>query len=207
VRIKSTRGRGGVIENVRFDHWTMDNVDEAINVTNYYTRGPEEPLSQRTPVFRNIAISNMTINNSPLMINVEGLPEMPVTGLQISNIIATGKVGMRAYNTLGLELHNVQVNPEVGPAFLIRDSKELELDHVSTRKPVAGSPVIRLDRCPDAIVRASRAFMGTGTFLAVAPGELKGLVLDGNILSNAKKATEETADDLWKVPLPIQTIR
>ena len=73
VRIKSTRGRGGLIENVRFDHWTMDNVDEAINVTNYYTSGPEEPVSERTPIFRNIAISNMTINHSPLMINIEGL--------------------------------------------------------------------------------------------------------------------------------------
>jgi hypothetical protein len=207
VRIKSTRGRGGVIENVRFDHWTMDDVLEGINVTNYYTRGPEEPLSERTPVFRNIAISNMTINNSPLIINIEGLPEMPVTALQISNIIATGKVGMRAYNTLAMELHNVQVNPEVGPAFLIRDSKDLELDQVSTRKPIAGSPVVRLDRCPDAIVRASRAFAGTGTFLAVAPGELKGTVLEGNTLGKAKKATEENAEDLWKAPLPVQTIR
>jgi polygalacturonase len=207
VRIKSTRGRGGLIENVRFDHWTMDSVDEAINVTNYYTRGPEEPVSQRTPVFRNIAISNMTINHSPLMINIEGLPEMPVAGLQISDVIASGKVGMRAHDTLAMELHNVQVNPEFGPAFLIRDSKELEMDHVSTRTPVAGSPVIRLDRCPDAIVRGSRASAGTGTFLAAAPGELKGIVLEGNTLGNAKKATEENPEDLWKVPLPIRTIR
>jgi len=207
VRIKSTRGRGGVIENVRFDHWTMDGVDEAINVTNYYTRGPEEPVSERTPVFRNIAISNMTINHSPLMINIEGLPEMPVTGLQISNIIATGTVGMRAYNTQSMELHNVQVNSEVGPAFLIRDSKELLLDQVSAHTPVAGSPVIRLDRCPGAIVRASRAFSGTGTFLAVAPGELKDIVLESNTLGKAGKATEETAVDLWKAPLPVHTIR
>jgi hypothetical protein len=185
----------------------MDSVDEAINVTNYYTNGPEEPVSQRTPVFRNIAISNMTINHSPLTINVEGLPEMPVTGLQISNVIATGKVGMRAHDTLAMELHNVQVNPEVGQAFLVRDSKDLELDQVSTRTPVAGSPVIRLDRCPGATVRASRAFAGTGTFLAAAPGELKSIVLEGNTLGNAKKATEETNDDIWKLPLPVRTVR
>jgi polygalacturonase len=28
VRIKSTRGRGAVIENIRFDHWTMADVPE-----------------------------------------------------------------------------------------------------------------------------------------------------------------------------------
>jgi hypothetical protein len=132
---------------------------------------------------------------------------MPVTNLQLSNIIATGKVGLRAYNTLALELHNVQVNPEVGPAFLVRDSKDLELDQVSTRKPIAGTPVIRLDRCPDAIVRDSRAFAGTGTFLAVGMGELKSTVLQGNTLGKAKKATEETAEDFWKLPLPVQTVR
>ena len=207
VRIKSTRGRGALIENVRFDHWTMDHVDEAINVTNYYTKGPEEPASERTPVFRNIAISNMTINNSPLMINIEGLPEMPVSGLQLSNIIATGTVGLRAYNTAALELHNVQVNPTVGPAFLVRDSTDLELDQVSTRKPIEGTPVIRLDRCPDAIVRASRAFAGTGTFLQVGAGELKNVVLEGNTLGKAKKPSEETPVDFWKIPLPVQTVR
>ena len=200
VRIKSTRGRGAVIENIRFDHWTMTDVPEAINVTNYYTRGPEEPVSERTPIFRNIAIGNMTINRSPTIINIEGLPEMPVSGLQISNIIATGKTGMKAYNTLGLELHNVQVNAETGPAFLVRDSKELLLDGVSTRTPVAGSPVIRLDRCPDAIVRGSRAFTGTGVFLSAAPGELKGIVLEGNVLAKAQKAAVEAIEDFWKLP-------
>jgi len=33
LNIKSDRGRGGVIENVRMDHWTMDDVGRAINVT------------------------------------------------------------------------------------------------------------------------------------------------------------------------------
>ena len=200
VRIKSTRGRGAVIENIRFDHWTMEDVPEAINVTNYYTRSPEEPVSERTPIFRNIAISNMTIMRSPVIINIEGLPEMPVSGLQISNIIATGKTGMKAYNTLGLELHNVQVNAETGPAFLVRDSRELLLDEVSTRTPVAGSPVIRLDQCPDAIVRASRAFTGTGVFLSTAPGELQGITLEGNTLGKAQKPAMEAVQDFWKLP-------
>jgi hypothetical protein len=36
---------------------------------------------------------------------------------------------------------------------------------------------------------------------------LKGVVLEGNSLGSAKKATEETDDDIWKLPLPVQTIR
>ena len=36
VRIKSRRGRGGSVEDVRFNNWTMENVGEAINVTTDY---------------------------------------------------------------------------------------------------------------------------------------------------------------------------
>jgi len=207
VRIKSRRGRGGVVEDLRFDNWTMEDVGQAINVTNYYimegeVRTSEEPVSDRTPVFRNIAISNMTINRSRVAINIEGLPEMPISGLRISNVIASAKAGMKANNTVALELHNVQVNADGGPAFLVRDSKELELDAVSTRKPLPGAPVIRLDHCPGAIVRGSKAFAGTGTFLSVGPGEMKSVVSEGNTLGNARKATEEATTNFWQASEP-----
>jgi polygalacturonase len=113
VRIKSRRGRGGVVEDVRFDNWTMENVGQAINVTSYYlmegeVRTSVQPVSEKTPVFRNIAISHMTINHARVAINVEGLPEMPIQGLRISDVIASVKTGMKASNTQALELYHVQ---------------------------------------------------------------------------------------------------
>jgi polygalacturonase len=197
VRIKSTRGRGGVIENVRFQNWTMEDVGVGIHVTAYYRVTPQEPFSERTPVFRNIAIGNMTIKNSPTMISVEGLPEAPISGLRLSDLIASGKTGVRAYHTQALELRNVQINADHGPAVLIRDSTDLELDGVSTRTPVSGMPVIRLDRCPGAIVNGGRAFGGTGTFLSAAPGELKKVTLIGDTPRGAKKTSEETSWNYW----------
>jgi hypothetical protein len=112
VRMKSRRGRGGGIENVRFDNWVMRDVGQAINVTNYYLmegevrREAPEPVSNRTPVFRDIAISNISIRGARVAINVEGLPEMPITGLRISNLVATAKTGMKAFHTSAMELHN-----------------------------------------------------------------------------------------------------
>lgn len=198
VRIKSRRGRGGFVENVRFNNWTMQNVGQAISVTSYYVmegekRTAAQPVSEKTPIFRNIAISHMTIAGARIAINIEGLPEMPIMGLRISDVIATAKVGMKAFNTEALELHNVQVNAESGPAFLVQDSKELELDGVTTRKPLASTPVVRLVHCSGAILRNSRAFEGTETFLSVAPDELKSIVLEGNAFASAQKATEESS--------------
>jgi len=198
VRIKSRRGRGGIVENVRFNNWTMEDVGEAINVTSDYMMEGEvktapESVSERTPVFRNIAISGMTIKRAKLAIDVVGLPEMPVSGLWISDVIASARSGMRGSFTEAMELHHVQVNADTGPALLVQDSRELELDGVATRQPLADSPVVRLERCPGAIVRNSRAFDGTDTFLSVEPGELKDVVLEGNELGSAKKPAEEAA--------------
>lgn len=206
VRLKSRRGRGGGIENVRFDNWVMDDVGQAIDITSYYLmegevrRDAPEPISKTTPVFRDIAIGNMSIRRARVVANIEGLPEAPISGVRISNVIASGETGIKVRHTGALELHDVQVNAERGPAFLVRDSAELELDHVSSRRPPADAPVVRLDRTPGAILRASRAFNGTGTFLSTAPGELKSIVLEGNVLGSSSQPAVEKEADYWTAP-------
>jgi len=200
IRIKSRRGRGGMVEDVRFNNWTMQNVGTAINVTSYYLmegekRTTNEPVSVRTPEFRNIAISHITVNHARLAIDIEGLPEMPVSGLRLSDVIALTKTGMRGSFADALELHDVRMEAESGPAFLVHDAKELELDNVSSRTLLKNTPVIRLERCPGAVVRDCRAFTGTGTFLSVAPGESKDLTLDDNVLNSTKNPVEEATGD------------
>jgi len=118
--------------------------------------------------------------------------------LRISDVVASAKTGMRAFQTAGLELHDVQINAEAGPAFLVRDSRDLQLDNIATRTPVPDTPVVRLDRCPGATVRASRAFPGTSTFLSAGPGELKAIALEGDALASARKAVAEGKIDYWK---------
>ena len=91
---------------------------------------------------------------------------------------------MKAFNTRAMELQNVQLNAKTGPVFLIRDSSDSELDNVSS----------------GAIVRSSRAYAGTDTFLSVAPGELKSIVLQGNSLTGARKPSEESAKTYPMLP-------
>ena len=91
----------------------------------------------------------------------------------------------------------------VGTAVIaVRDSKDPELDRVSSTMPLKDAPVIRLDRCSGAIIRSSRAFPGTGTFLSVAPGGLGAVALEGNVLGAARKATEEASVDYWRTGEP-----
>lgn len=197
IRIKSGRGRGGLLENIRFDNWVIeDTPNPAIEVTNYYTRVPDEPVSERTPVFRNIAISAVTVNRCRTAVSIEGLPEMPIEGLRLTDIVANAREGLHAFNTRGLELHNVRINAGNGIPFLIRDAAELDLDGIQTRAPKAGVPVVRLDRTPAATLRNSIAWPGTEVFLSLAPG-IKPVLL-GNDLAAAKSPTQEEEADYWK---------
>jgi len=196
IRIKSRRGRGGVVENVRFDNWTMENVGTGIVVTSYYTMGgegstAEERVSERTPVLKNIAISNVTINGAKMAVDVEGLPEMRIDGLRLTDVVASGKTGLLATYTDGLELHHVQVNAESGADLAIENASSLLLDDVSSARPAEGGPVVRLTKGPGAILRNSRAFPGTGVFLSTGAGELKSVEQMNNVLVDARVAAEE----------------
>jgi polygalacturonase len=193
IRIKSGRGRGGVLENIRFDNWVIEDTPyAAIEVTNYYTRVPDEPVSERTPVFRNIAISHVTINRAKVAVNIEGLPEMPIEGLRIEEVIASAAEGLRAFNTVGLELRHIRINAESGVPFLIRDSASADLDGLQTRTPKAGVPVVRLDRVRNVSLRNSIAWPGTAVFLSLEPG------LQPEVIMTPAVQAEERAADYWK---------
>ncbi len=185
VRIKSGRGRGGTVENIRFDNWIIeDPAGPGIEVTNYYTRVPDEPVSARTPIFRNITISRMTVNRAPVAVSIEGLPEMPISALHLSDIVANAKAGLRAFNTTALELRNMLINPAEGPAFLIRNSTDPELAAVESHT-AKSAPVIRLDDCTDAVIRASK-----GT-LSLKPGAAQPKTYESELTKT------EASNDFW----------
>ena len=188
VRIKSTRGRGGVVENIRFSNFVVENVREPIYITTFYTKTDPEPVSQRTPIFRDIAISHFTIKNSPCTAKIFGLPEMPIQGLRITDVVASTEVGLLCDSTVGLELQNVQVNTNKGPAFDIRNCKNLELNGIKTTNPRADDPVLRMENVQDAFIHGCKAFPGTGSFLELKGKTTKDILLVGNQLSAANNS-------------------
>jgi polygalacturonase len=191
VRIKSQRGRGGVVENVRISNLVLENVRKhAIEITTLYSRNlPPEPLSDRTPVFRNIAVSNVTIVNAAQVASIQGLDEKAIEGLRFTDISATGKIGFLCDHADGVELHDVKVNATSGSAFAFDQVRDLTLDDVTSGAPVAGAPVIRLSRSDSVWLRDSRAAKGTGTFLQIDGAKPASLLLTDNDLSRAATPT------------------
>lgn len=87
IRIKSTRGRGGVVEDIQVNNIVMRNIkQEAIIMDLLYSKMPAEPLSGRTPIFRNINISNLTCTDVTIPIKIRGLEESPITDISLTNV-------------------------------------------------------------------------------------------------------------------------
>jgi hypothetical protein len=135
----------------------------------------------------------MTINRAPVAVSIEGLPEMPIYGLRLMDIVANAKAGLRAYNTAGLELDHVSIDPESGPAFLIRNSRELTMT-ATERRVGSAAPVIRLDDCSGVVIRGSRLWPGNAVLLSEKPGEKAAL----DSFSGDAGARVEVAGDFWK---------
>ena len=87
IRIKSTSGRGGVVEDIRVSNIIMSNIKrEAVVLNLKYSEMPVEPMSERTPLFRDISISGLTAVGVKTPVKIVGLEEAPVTDIILRDI-------------------------------------------------------------------------------------------------------------------------
>jgi polygalacturonase len=193
IRIKSTRGRGGVIENVRISNLVMRNIrEEAIVLTTFYRKSDPEPVSERTPIFRNIHFSGIT-GAGTVTCEVTGLAEMPVENVTFNDIQLTGKTGFAIKDAKGIELHHVTVNTERGPAFTATGTDGLELDGVKTTNPHDGTPVVQLGQVKNVFIHGCVATPGTETFLRMNEASADDVTLGDNNLKLARTAVEKVS--------------
>lgn len=118
IRIKSTRGRGGVVEDIRVSNIVMNNIQREAFVFNLkYSRMPEEPKSDRTPEFRNIFINGCTVNGVKTPVKIVGLEEAPITGISIRDVQVRNATGENIIENC----HDIRISD-----FVIND-KEFKL--------------------------------------------------------------------------------
>lgn len=194
IRLKTARGRGGVIENLRFDNWVIrDAAREAIQISTAYVDLPPEPFSERTPVIRNIAISQITVENARQVLNIAGLEEQAVENVRIRDLHGRGEVGITVNRAERLELHDVRVETGSAPAIRISLSREIELDNV-TGTSGWKEPALSLHNTQDVWLRNSRAIPDTDTFVQLLGAATRGIRINGNDFSRAKQGVAHGPD-------------
>lgn len=116
LRFKSARGRGGVVENIYIDNINMIDIpNDALIADLYYAVKPSAdepvpPVSDETPAFRNIYISNVLCKGAGRAAFLNGLPEMPIENISIKNMIVTdAKAGIVVNRASQVRIDGIKV--------------------------------------------------------------------------------------------------
>jgi polygalacturonase len=130
IRMKAPRGDGGLVEDCVYENLTMKGVKVPIYITSYYPSIPKDvekdaaqPGGPKTPIWRNIRISNVTVTDSPEAGRIIGLPEMPVTNLVLTNVRISAKKGLRIVHAKGVKFERCDVTASQGPALITSDAE------------------------------------------------------------------------------------
>ena len=131
---RSRRDKGGVVENITFTDLTMKNVHPAISIAAYYQQSthakypkgdPAQPMTDTTPIFRNITIRNLTATSTKDAGLIVGLPESLVENVVLENINLTANEGLTIANAKGIQLRKVQLTIAKGEP-IIQDNAQIE---------------------------------------------------------------------------------
>jgi polygalacturonase len=147
LRFKSTRGRGGVVENIYISNIDMINIPaEALLFDLYYSGNSpvptaEEktqdkaklaallpPVTEETPSFRNIFVKNVTCKGAGRAIFLQGLPEMNLKNIKLDNVRIEATRGIEMVDADGIEMTGVYVQSSQGPVLQLKNIKNTSFD-------------------------------------------------------------------------------
>lgn len=187
IRLKTMRGRGGVVEDIRVSNIVMRNIqDQAIVLNMHYGETEPEPVSERTPRFRNIHFSNITATEVKKAGALIGLEEMPIENISFTDVNIQSEDGFTVENAKNIRFHNMQISTERGYSIEAEDVNHLEIDGVNTLVPHANTPVIELKNVEDVFIHSAFPVPGTDVYLKVTGEKSKLITIDGNNFRHVK---------------------
>lgn len=136
LRFKSTRGRGGVVEDIVIENIRMSGIlHEAVSFHMFYegvegSEGYNEqhfPVTEATPQFRNIALKNIVCHGAATALLVNGLPEMPLAGLSVENFHAVSERGIVLRHADSLSLDRIQLQTAKLPKLQMQQCSNVSL--------------------------------------------------------------------------------
>lgn len=109
IRLKTMRGRGGVVEDVVASNFQLHNVRNAIILSMNYVKTAPEPRSERTPQFRNIHIDHVTATGSENCCVIDGLEELPIQDITFNDLDLSGTNGVSCDYAKDITFDNVHI--------------------------------------------------------------------------------------------------
>jgi hypothetical protein len=88
------------------------------------------PVSEETPLFRNIYIDNIQCRGARRAMLFDGLPEMNISNIRISNASIISNKGVMILESDGVKLNNLKLDVLEGPAVVLHNVKNTVISHI-----------------------------------------------------------------------------
>jgi polygalacturonase len=147
IRLKSQRGRGGVVEGLSVSNVVMQDVPTPFTISTFYAGGdrPDEmrAVDDGTPRYRDMLFSNITARGAKIAGAIVGLREMPIENLTFSNVHIEAQTGFSVTNAKGITFIDCVVDTAKGPALLLKNASEIDHARLRTRASHDGTPLVQ----------------------------------------------------------------
>ncbi len=190
IRIKSTRGRGGMVEDINVSNVVMKNIrKEAIKINMFYSKTAAEPVSERTPAFRNIHFNNVT-GNAYQAGFLLGLNELKLADISFNDLHIKSQIGFTIEDAEGIEFHNCVINTKEGYTIDTKNTRYIEIDNLKNNTQNQKSALINMLDTQDAWIHNCYPFFELKSFLKIDGANSDRITISGNNLQNVIKAVD-----------------
>jgi polygalacturonase len=160
LRFKSTRGRGGVVENIYISNIDMINIPTNAISFNLYYGGlsvtemlaqkddnkkvePIAEVTEETPQFKDITIKNVTCKGAYQAIYLQGLPEMNLENVHLENLTMEAENGLMCMDATGITIKNLNLKTVNYPSITLVNTKNVSISGLTLNN--AEEPLISVN--------------------------------------------------------------
>lgn len=148
LRFKTTRGRGGIVENIYASNIAMKDIaGEAVLFDMYYMAKDPVPLAgekrempkietlpvtEATPVFRGFYINNIVCNGAGKGIFVRGIPEMQISNINMDHMVLQTRKGIECTEGDHVSFNHIRlITAEPDPLIYLQNSGNIQFNNIS----------------------------------------------------------------------------
>jgi polygalacturonase len=122
LRIKSMRGRGGIVENVFYENVRHRDIRlMVVEMTTFYASSTLEPKTETPPTIRNVHVKNISARGAKRAIDIVGLPELPIRDVTFDQVEIVADQGLNCVDCENVTFERTRLISPSGGHFPVKN--------------------------------------------------------------------------------------
>ncbi|MCX7722431.1 MAG: glycoside hydrolase family 28 protein [Verrucomicrobiae bacterium] len=164
IRIKSARGRGGVVERIYARKMRAKNMKRELVILNMDYGSVTGPApAGKPPVYKDMCFEDFSCEGAPTAILIRGLPDSPIRGIRFREFTISATAGITITHAAELVFERLRINCTTHPVFDLGEVHAVTIREVAPVRDVdvflriagSNSRDVRVEACNLANVKTN----------------------------------------------------